>query len=58
VPIVLVDEQYWRSVINFEQLVAAGMIDAADLTLFRYAEDAESVWQHLVAMGLQIPRTT
>jgi uncharacterized protein (TIGR00730 family) len=58
VPIVLVDEQYWRSVVKFEQLVAEGMIDAADLTLFRYAEDAESAWQHLVAMGLQIPRTT
>jgi uncharacterized protein (TIGR00730 family) len=57
VPIVLIDEAYWRSIIHFEQLVAEGMIEADDLKLFRYAEDAEGAWEHLLAMGLQTPKS-
>jgi uncharacterized protein (TIGR00730 family) len=53
IPVVLFDEGYWRSVVNLEQLVAQGMIDAADLDLFRYAEDAESIWSQLLAQGLK-----
>jgi uncharacterized protein (TIGR00730 family) len=53
IPVVLFDERYWRSVVNFEALVQAGMIDEADLQLFRYAEDAEGVWQALLAGGLK-----
>jgi uncharacterized protein (TIGR00730 family) len=55
-PVVLVDQAYWRSVLNFEQLAAQGMIDAADLTLFRYADDAEDAWRQLLALGLEIPK--
>ncbi|MGE0741298.1 MAG: LOG family protein [Hyphomonadaceae bacterium] len=51
-PIVLVDEQYWRSIIQFDKLVEHGMIDAADLALFRYAETAEEAWAALVDQGL------
>jgi uncharacterized protein (TIGR00730 family) len=54
-PIVLVDEAYWRSIINFEELVRQGMVDAGDLDLFRYAEDAEGIWQQLLAQGLKVP---
>jgi hypothetical protein len=54
-PVVLVDEEYWRSVIHFEKLAEQGMIDPADLKLFRYAEDAESAWSQLLDMGLQVP---
>jgi uncharacterized protein (TIGR00730 family) len=54
-PVVLVDENYWRSVVNFEQFVAQGMIDADDLALFRFAEDAEGIWQQLLALGLKVP---
>lgn len=53
IPIVLFDETYWRSVINFEALAEAGMIDPADMDLFRFAETAEEVWAALVAGGLQ-----
>ncbi len=53
IPVVLFDEGYWRSVVDFEQLVDNGMIDAADLDLFRFAEDAEAVWDQLLAQGLQ-----
>jgi uncharacterized protein (TIGR00730 family) len=53
IPIVLVDSDYWQSVINFERLVALGMVDAADLGLFGFAEDAEGIWSELVARGLE-----
>lgn len=52
IPVVLFDEPYWRSVINFEKLVEHGAIDAADLTLFRFADTAETTWDTLVEQGL------
>jgi uncharacterized protein (TIGR00730 family) len=52
VPAVLVDREYWRSVVNFEALLEAGMIGERDLQLFRYAEDAEQAWIDLVQQGL------
>lgn len=53
IPIVLFDEGYWRSVINFDVLVQHCMIAPGDLELFRFAEDAEGVWQALLAGGLK-----
>ena len=53
IPIVLADEAYWRSVVSFEALLEHGMIAAADLDLFRFAEDAESIWQCLLDCGLR-----
>ena len=53
IPIVLFDEAYWRSVIDFDVLVRHGMIHATDLDLFRFAEDAEGVWAALLAGGLK-----
>jgi uncharacterized protein (TIGR00730 family) len=53
IPIVLFDESYWRSIVNFEALIAQGMIAASDLDLFRYAETAEDVWQRLLDGGLK-----
>jgi hypothetical protein len=52
VPIVLMDENYWRTVINFEKFIEYGMIDAADLTLFRFADTAEAAWEALLEQGL------
>jgi uncharacterized protein (TIGR00730 family) len=52
IPIVLVDRDYWRSVVAFDRLVEYGMVDAADLDLFGFAEDAESIWAELRARGL------
>lgn len=51
-PIVLFDEGYWRSVVNFDVMIENGVIDAADLTLFRYADTAETAWRALVEQGL------
>ncbi|MCS0503462.1 LOG family protein [Ancylobacter mangrovi] len=52
VGIVLFDEKYWRSVINFGALVENGMIDAGECDLFHFAETAEDVWLKLEATGL------
>ncbi|MDP8916413.1 MAG: TIGR00730 family Rossman fold protein [Pseudomonadota bacterium] len=52
IPIVLVDETYWRSVVNFDALVEHGMIAPRDLELFSFAEDAEGVWTRLLEGGL------
>ncbi|KRB46724.1 MAG: TIGR00730 family Rossman fold protein [Pseudomonadota bacterium] len=53
IPVVLFDETYWRSVINFDTLVAEGMINPGDLDLFQFAENAEAVWEALLAGGLK-----
>jgi len=53
IPIVLADREYWRSIMNFEQLVAFGMIDRSDLDLVGFAEDAEGIWSELLARGLE-----
>jgi uncharacterized protein (TIGR00730 family) len=53
IPIVLVDRAYWTSVVNFDALVEHGMIAAADLELFSFAEDAEEIWSRLLEKGLR-----
>ncbi len=53
IPIVLFDEGYWRSVVNFEKLVEHGMIAQADLDLMGFAEDAEGLWNELLHRGLR-----
>lgn len=53
-PIVLFDEAYWREIVNFEALVKHRVIDAADLTLFRFADTAESAWEALIEQGLEV----
>jgi len=39
IPVVLYGSSYWNEVINFEALVRHGMIERADLALFRFADD-------------------
>jgi len=53
IPVVLVDREYWESIINFEAFVEHGMINRADLDLFGFANDAEGVWEELLARGLK-----
>ena len=54
IPVVLFDEAYWRSIINFDALVAAGMVAPADLDIFRFAETPEQIWSELLACGLSV----
>ena len=53
IPIILFDEGYWRSVINFDVLIGHGMIAAKDMSLFHFAEDAEAIWRVLLACGVK-----
>lgn len=53
VPIVLVGETYWRSVINFQALVDHDMISSRDCEIFQFAETAEEAWAKLVSLGLE-----
>jgi len=39
IPTVLYGSAYWREILNFEALARYGVIDRADLDLFRYADD-------------------
>jgi predicted Rossmann-fold nucleotide-binding protein len=55
VPIVVVDRHYWTRVVNFDLLVAEGMIAREELDAFVFADSAEEAWQALVDGGLQIP---
>ncbi len=53
IPVVLFDQAYWRSVINFDVMLEHGMIAASDLDLFQFAESAEEIWRDLCARGLR-----
>jgi uncharacterized protein (TIGR00730 family) len=48
-PILLFGREFWSGLINFEQLVATGMISEVDLQLFRFVETAEEAWEALQA---------
>ncbi|MGH6976156.1 MAG: 3-isopropylmalate dehydrogenase, partial [Stellaceae bacterium] len=52
VPIVVVDADYWKRVLNFEALAEAETIGREDLALFEFANTAEEAWAVLVKRGL------
>ena len=54
-PVLCVDGDYWRRIINFDALVEHNMIAPADVHLLKFVEDAEDAWATLVAAGLRIP---
>lgn len=47
VPVVLLDEQFWRRLINFDLLVEEGLIHPRDLELIQFVDTAEQAWQHI-----------
>ena len=49
IPVLLYGPSYWQEIVNFEALVRHGMIDAADLQLFQYADDPATALQLLQA---------
>ncbi len=38
IPVILYGSSYWKEIVNFEALSRHGMIDAADLDLFHFAD--------------------
>ena len=59
VPVLLFGQDFWNRIINFEELVAEGTIDQADLELFQYVETAASTRQseaaHAKWCGISLP---
>jgi uncharacterized protein (TIGR00730 family) len=55
VPIVCIDRDYWRRVVNLEAMAEDGMITKEDRDLLSFADDAEEAWSILVASGLKLP---
>jgi hypothetical protein len=53
-PVVLFDRAYWRDVVDFEALVAHGMIERRDLDLFEIVDTAEEAWESLLRRGLRL----
>lgn len=51
-PVVLFDRAFWRSIVNFDALVEAGMVAAGDLALFDIVDTAEEAWAALLRRGL------
>jgi len=45
VPIVLFGSDYWKRLVNFDVLIEEGVISAADLDLFQYADEPEAAWE-------------
>jgi uncharacterized protein (TIGR00730 family) len=55
VPVVLVDEPFWRALVNWDAFVTHGMIEPSDLGLLQFAADGEQAWHLLEAAGVRIP---
>ena len=56
IPIILYDETYWRSVVNFERLVELGVVAEHDLKLFTFANDPEGAWTALRRREVEVER--
>lgn len=57
VPIILVDEGYWRGLIRWAALEEAGMIAPGELALLRFVGDAAEAWQAIeAALPLHVSR--
>ncbi len=48
VPILLFGTDYWKRLINLEVLVEEGTISPEDLDLFKYVDDPQTAWQHIL----------
>ena len=53
VPVILVNEEYWRGVINFERLCTEETITRDDCELFSFAETPEAAWAAIERHGLR-----
>ncbi|MBT5928247.1 MAG: LOG family protein [Verrucomicrobia bacterium] len=47
IPVILVGREFWERLIDFEFLVEVGTIARKDLDIFRFAEDADEIWDYL-----------
>jgi uncharacterized protein (TIGR00730 family) len=47
-PVILVGKEYWSRAVDFDFMVAEGVIDPEDRELFWFAETAEEVWNGIL----------
>ncbi len=47
--IIIYDENYWKSIINFQALIDNGMINAKDLKLFDFCNNVDEMFTKIVA---------
>lgn len=52
IPVVMFGRDYWRKIIDFDELAAQGTVGEDDLGLFEFAEEAEEGWEILCLRGL------
>lgn len=48
IPIVLFGKDFWHRVINFDELANEGVINRADLGLFKFVETSAQAWEYIV----------
>lgn len=49
VPVVLYGSEHWQRLLHWDVLIEAGLIDADDIKLFRYADSPEAAWEHITS---------
>ncbi|WP_297434427.1 TIGR00730 family Rossman fold protein [Sulfurimonas sp.] len=47
-PVVLVGKSYWEKAIDFEFLKEEGVIAPDDLNIFKFADNADEAWEHII----------
>lgn len=55
-PVVMFGRDYWRKVINFDQLAAHGCVSEDDLKLFEFVDEPEEAWEVFCRHGLTAHR--
>ena len=55
-PVVMFGRDYWRKVINFDQLAAHGCVGEDDLKLFEFVDEPEEAWEVFCRHGLTAHR--
>ena len=49
IPLILFNQRFWQSIVNFEAFVEEGTISAKDLNLIHFVETAEEAYEHISA---------
>lgn len=49
VPVVLVDAEHWRSLVNWDAFLDAGLIGQEDMGLLHFVDDAQAAWEVIAA---------
>ncbi len=47
--VIVYDEEYWNSIINFQSFIDNGMIDAEDLNLFDFCSTVDEMYSKIVS---------